>query len=108
MLAAYVTWHLRKALASLTYTDEHIPHRSDPVSAAQRSPNAQRKDTHRQTPDGLPVQSFQDLLRHLGTLNRETVIFADQRIEKITSPTPTQRRVFELLDASIPLTLAST
>jgi hypothetical protein len=32
MLAAYITWHLRETLAPLTYTDEHIPHRADPVS----------------------------------------------------------------------------
>jgi hypothetical protein len=97
MLAAYITWHLRQTLAPLTYTDEHIPNRADPVSAAQRSPEAKTKDARRETPDGLPVQSFQDLLRHLATLNRETIGFAGQRIEKITNPTPTQRRVFELL-----------
>lgn len=107
MLAAYITWHLRKALAPLTYTDEHIPHRADPVAAAQRSSHAKRKDATRHTPDGLPVQSFQDLLRHLATLNRETINFAGQHIEKITNPTPTQRRAFELLEAPIPLTLAT-
>jgi transposase len=106
MLAAYITWHLRQALAPLTYTDEHIPHRADPVSPAQRSTTAKNKETHRKTPDGLPVQSFQDLLGHLATLDRETINFAGQRIEKITNPTPTQRRVFELLDSPIPLTLA--
>jgi transposase len=108
MLAAYITWHLRQALAPLTYTDEHIPQRTDPVSPAQRSPSAKKKDASRETPDELPVQSFQDLLRHLGTLHRETITFAGQRIEKITNPTPTQRRAFELLGAAIPLTLADT
>jgi hypothetical protein len=107
MLAAYITWHLRRALAPLTYTDEHIPHRTDPVSPAQRSTHATRKDANRETPDGLPVRSFQDLLRHLATLNRETITFAGQHIEKITNPTPTQRRVFELLDTPIPLTLVN-
>jgi len=107
MLAAYITWHLRQALAPLTYTDENIPHGTDPVSVAQRSPDAKMKDTHRQTPDGLPTHSFQDLLRHLATLSRETVNFAGQRIQKITNPTPTQRQVFELLESPIPLTLAS-
>jgi transposase len=108
MLAAYITWHLRQALATLTYTDEHIPQRTDPVSAAQRSPSAKKKDAHKQTSDGLPVHSFRDLLSHLATLNRETINFSGQHIEKITNPTPTQRRVFELLDAPIPLTLANT
>jgi transposase len=108
MLAAYITWHLRKALAPLTYTDEHIPHRTDPVSPAQRSPSAKTKDKNKTTPDGLPVRSFRDLLEHLSKLNRETINFTGQRIEKITNPTPTQRRVFELIGVPIPLTLANT
>ena len=92
----------RQALGALTYTDEHIPQRTDPVSAAQRSPSAKKKDTSKQTSDGLPARSFRDLLSHLATLNRETINFSGQHIEKITNPTPTQRRVFELLDALIP------
>jgi Transposase DDE domain len=108
MLAAYITWHLRDVLAPLTYTDEHIPHRTDPVTPAQRSPSAKAKDTDKKTPDGLPTRSFHDLLEHLSKLNRETINFTGQHIEKITNPTPTQRRVFELIGVSIPLTLADT
>ncbi len=108
MLAAYITWHLRNTLAPLTYTDEHIPHRTDPVSPAQRSSNAKAKDKNKKTPDGLPVRSFRDLLEHLSNLNRETINFTGQRTEKITNPTPTQRRVFELIGVPIPLTLANT
>ncbi len=106
MLAAHITWHLRDALAPLTFTDEHIPARADPVSPAQRSAHAKTKDASKQTPDGLTVRSYQNLLTHLRTLNRETVNLAGQRIEKITTPTPTQRRVFELINTPIPLTLA--
>jgi Transposase DDE domain len=108
MLAAYITWHLRDILASLTYTDEHIPHRADPVTPAQRSPNAKAKDANKKTSDGLPIRSFRDLLEHLNNLNRETINFAGQRIEKITNPTQTQRRAFELIGVPIPLTLADT
>jgi transposase len=108
MPAAYLTWHLRKALAPLTYTDEHIPDHTDPVSPAQRSPSAKTKDKNKKTPDGLPLRSFRDLLEHLGKLDRETINFTGQRIEKITNPTPTQRRVFELIGVPIPLTLANT
>jgi Transposase DDE domain len=32
MLAAYLVWHLRRALAPLTFTDEHPPDRGDPVA----------------------------------------------------------------------------
>jgi hypothetical protein len=105
MLAAYITWHLRQTLAPLTYTDEHIPHRADPVAPAQRSASAKAKDAGKKTPDGLPARSFRDLLEHLSKLNRETINFAGQRIEKITNPTPTQRRVFELIGVPIPMTL---
>jgi transposase len=108
MLAAYITWHLRQTLAPLTYTDEHIPHRADPVSSAQRSPSAKTKDADKKTTDRLPVRGFRDLLEHLSKLDRETINFAGQRIEKITNPTPTQRRVFELIGVPIPLTLADT
>jgi hypothetical protein len=108
MLAAYITWHLRETLAPLTYTDEHIPHRTDPVAPAQRSSSAKTKDAGKKTPDGLPTHSFRDLLEHLSKLDRETINFAGQRIEKITNPTPTQRRVFELIGVPIPLTLAGT
>mgnify|MGYP000172407124 CR=1 FL=1 len=37
MLAAYITWHLRKVLTPLTYTDEHIPKRTDPMSTTPTS-----------------------------------------------------------------------
>jgi hypothetical protein len=108
MLAAYITGHLRETLAPLTYTNEHIPHPADPVAPAQRSPMAKTKDAHKKTPDGLPTRSFRDLLEHLSHLNRETINFTGQRINKITNPTPTQRRAFELLGVPIPLTLTST
>jgi hypothetical protein len=105
MLAAYLTWHLREALAELTFTDQHIPDRDDPVAPAQRSPQAKSKDATKHTPDGLPLHRYKDLLGHLSTLDRQVINFGGQRIEKITTPTPLQRRVFELLGASVPVTL---
>jgi len=105
MLACYLTWHLRAALAELTFTDQHIPQASDPVAPAQRSDQARAKDAAKHTPGGLPVTSYQNLLGHLSTLTRQTISFAGQRIEKLTTPTPVQQRAFELLGAPIPLTL---
>jgi hypothetical protein len=105
MLAQYLTWHLRRALAPLTYTDEHPPTRANPVTPAQRSEHATTK-AHRHTDaDGRPVRSFRDLLTHLGTLTRNTTVFAGHTIDVLATPTPTQRRAFELLDTPIPLTL---
>lgn len=105
MLAAYLTWHLRQALAELTFTDEHIPPRTDPLAPATRSTEAQAKDGRKYNAAGLPVTSFRGLLEHLKTLNRDTVNFAGQRIQKLANPTPRQRRVFELIGTPIPLTL---
>ncbi len=105
LLACYLTWHLRQALAELTYTDQHIPPASDPVAPARRSAQARAKDAAKHTPGGLPAYRYRDLLGHLSTLDRQVIIFAGQRIEKLTTPTPTQARAFELLGARVPLAL---
>src|SRR5450755_1005036 len=105
ILACYLTWHLRQALAELTFTDQHIPAPADPVAPAQRSAQARAKDAAKHTPAGLPVTSYQDLLGHLSTLSRQAIDFAGQKTEKLTTPTPVQARAFELLGAPVPLAL---
>jgi hypothetical protein len=105
MLACYLTWHLRAALAALTFTDPDIPVSASPVAPAQRSPQARNKDAAKRTSDNLPVRKYGDLLSHLSTLTRQTITFAGQPIDKLTNPTPLQRRAFELLGAPVPLTL---
>lgn len=107
MLAAYLTWHMRKALAPLTFTDENIPQASDPVAPAQRSIEAKTTDTTKKTRDNLPAYDYSGLIAHLGLLTRNTISFAGQHFEKIANPTPVQRRAFQLLGAPVPLTLAS-
>ncbi len=54
VLACYLTWHLRQALAELTFTDQHIPAPADPVAPAQRSDQARAKDAAKHTPPGCP------------------------------------------------------
>ena len=108
MLATYLTWHLRQALAPLTFTDNNKPAREDPVAPARRSAAAAAKDTAKITPDKLPVRGYHELVAHLATLTRNTVSFAGNRLEKMTTPTPEQRRVFELLGKPIPLSLDGT
>jgi Transposase DDE domain len=109
MLACYLTWHLRKAWAPLTFTDENPPAHHNPVAPAQRSPTAQAKASTKHDAAGNPVHSFQDLLNHLATLTRDRIRYHDTNIEinKLTDPTPTQRRAFDLIDAPIPLTTAA-
>jgi hypothetical protein len=107
MLAGYLTWHLRHAWAELTYTDEHpTTTRQNPVTAAKRSPAAARKASRHRDPHDQPVRSFRGLLDHLATLTRNHIQITDAAdIDLIATPTPTQRRAFELLDTPIPAIL---
>ena len=104
MLAAYLLWHLRRAFAPLCFADEEIPRREDPVAPARRSDRARSKDASKVTSEGATVHNLSSLLNHLGTLTRNTLVFAGGvRIDKLALPTPLQRRAFELLGAPIPL-----
>jgi hypothetical protein len=106
MLACYLTWHLRQAWAPLTYTDEHPPARGNPVTPARRSPSADAKAACKTGPGRQPIRSFRDLIDHLATLTRDTIVVSGQPVDKLATPTPTQRRAFDLIGAPIPLTLA--
>jgi len=109
MLARYLVWHLRKAWAPLTFTDENPPARENPVAPAQRSADAQAKAAHKHDPTGNPLHSFTGLLEHLATLTRDRIRYhyTDIEFDKLTDPTPTQRRAFDLINATIPLTIAA-
>jgi hypothetical protein len=108
MLACYLVWHLRKAWASLTFTDEHPPARDNPVTAAQRSAHAQTKASRHQTSQGTPLRSFRGLLEHLATLTRNDIRYhgTNTTVPTLAEPTPDQRRAFDLIGAPIPLTAA--
>lgn len=107
MLARYLVWHLRKAWASLTFTDEKPPARENPVAPAQRSTDADTKAAHKHDAQGNPLRSFAGLLKHLKTLTRDKIRYLDTDIEidKLADPTPEQRRAFDLIGATIPLTI---
>lgn len=108
MLAEYVVWHLRRAWAPLTFTDEEAPARDDIVAPARRSKGAQAKASTRRSAEGDPAHSFATLLDHLGTLARDDIVFADPpgvSVQKLTNATPVQRRAFELIGSPVPLAL---
>jgi hypothetical protein len=107
MLACYLTWHLRKAWAPLTFTDEHPPAPGNPVAPARRSPAAQAKASGQHDPAGRPCRSFRGLLEHLATLPRNQVRFAGATttVPMLTEPTSTQREAFDLIGVPIPLSL---
>ena len=103
MLAYYVEWHMRKALAPLLF-DDHDPaaaerQRPSVVAPARRSPAASTKAGRKRTEDDLPVHSFRTLLADLGTLTANTMQVAESgaTFSLQTQPTPVQQRCFELL-----------
>jgi hypothetical protein len=105
MLAAYLVWHLREALAPLTFTDEHPPTRVSPVAPALRSASASKKAAAKRNDVDEEVRGFRELLDHLATLTRNTMAVTTDTassFELLSTPTPTQRRVFELLGAAAP------
>ena len=110
MLAEHLTWHLRRALAPLTYTDEQPPTRDNPVAPAQRSAAAARKASRHRDERDQPLRSFRGLLTHLATLSRNDIQYGRDDnapvVPTLAVPTPTQRRAFEILGAPVPLTLA--
>ena len=109
MLAAHLVWHLRKAWAPLTFTDENRPTPADPVAPALRSTAAGRKASTRTTAENEPAYSFTSLLDHLATLTRNRIHIAGQDesigFDLVATPTPIQRRAFELIGQTIPQTL---
>ena len=108
MLACYLVWHLRKAWAPMTFTDQHPPARDNPVAPAQRSAGAQAKASTQHDSQGNPLRSFRGLLTHLATLTRNQIRYhgTDTEIPMLTDPTDDQRRAFTLIGTPIPLTAA--
>lgn len=104
MLAYYVEWHMRKALAPLLFQDEELSQdrmRRDPVAPAAASASAKAKKANRVNADGVPVHSFETLLRELATRCRNTCrIPGDPNsttFQQLTEPTPLQAHAFQLL-----------
>jgi hypothetical protein len=107
MLACYLTWHLRRAWAPLTFTDQDPPAGGDPVAPATRSAAAQAKASRQHDQTGRPYRSFRSLLAHLATLTRNQVRFAGATttVPMLAEPTSQQRAAFQLIGAAIPLAL---
>jgi hypothetical protein len=99
MLAYYLEWHMRQALAPILFDDHQRAQaaaaRSSIVAPAQRSKAARRKAATKRTADGLPVHSFQSRLAELATFTRN--IMAMAAAPQDPQPTPTQLRAFQFL-----------
>jgi transposase len=104
MLAYYVEWHMRKALSPLLFDDEELDEnrkKRDPVKPAQVSASAKKKKTQRLTPEGLVVQSFDTMLKELGTRCRNRCQIKSgpkaSTFYQVTQMTPLQEMAFQLL-----------
>jgi hypothetical protein len=75
----------------------------DPVASARRSEEALQKVITHTLADGTPAHSFRTLLEELSTIVRNTCrtpgpIERSPTFDLLTTPTPLQRRAFELID----------
>jgi hypothetical protein len=70
VLLTYVTFHLRRTLAPLAFTETTKPPRTDPVAPATCSAAARKKDAPKKNADGESLCGYRELIEHLGTLTR--------------------------------------
>ena len=103
MLSYYISWHMKQALAPILFHDHDKPaaaaKRTTPVAAAQRSDVALTKAARKHTANNTPVHSFTSLLADLATIcaNHIQPTGDMPAFTMLTTPTPLQRRAFELL-----------
>jgi transposase len=105
MLAYYVEWHMRRALAPILFQDHELPeHRMkrDPVLPAKISEAAKIKKAKRQTEDGFKLHSFSTLLSELACRVKNTFRIVSDPSKpafcQITTPNSLQTKAMELLN----------
>ncbi len=108
MLAYYVEWHMRQALAPLLFDDDDKAtadaQRDSIVTPAKPSPSAQDKARTLRTEGGFPVHSFQTMLADLATIAKNRIrpkLPGADSFDQITRPTPLQRKAFDLLGVKL-------
>lgn len=109
MLAYYVEWHMREALAPLLFVEENLAEARatrDPVAKATPSQRAQAKKNSKRSQDGLPLRHFNGLLSVLATLCSNTCRVGEgkhaTRFQRPTEASPHQREAFRLLGVKVP------
>jgi len=105
MLAYYIEWHMRIALAPLLYVDEDLePTRTtrDPVARAEPSARSQAKRDTKTAEDGWPVRRWDGLLQTLATITENTCRIGEEKLAvhfpRVTESTDYQKRVSALLE----------
>jgi hypothetical protein len=110
VLAYYLEWHMRRALAPILFDEHDKPaaeaQRPSIVAPARRSQAAGRKAAAKLTDDGNPVHSFHTLLADLATVTHNTMAMngnPDATFVLYPQLTPTQARAIELLHVRLKL-----
>lgn len=111
MLAYYVDWHLRTALAPLLFEDDDPlgaqDLRASIVQKARVSASATHKAATKRTDDGQPVQSLKTLLDHLACValneHQSTIKGVDNTFFKVTDLDQLSSRAFALLEVRPPV-----
>ena len=109
MLAYYVEWHMRKALAPLLFDDEKVAEEEGEivsvVAPSKGSKKARAKAAMKKTSEKLPVHSFRTLMADLATIVKNRFqshgLEASLTFEKITQPTFLQQKALNLLEVSL-------
>ena len=109
LLAYYVEWHMRRALAPMLFDDEGRETSRmtrDPVAPAKPSASADAKRRSRQSADGLELHSFETLLGHLATRCQNRCVFhatpGAPTAVRLTEPTPLQEKALKLIGTIVP------
>ncbi len=107
MLSYYVSFHMQRTLAPMLFKDDDPEgaeaKRTSPVAPAKRSSRAIAKTQTKRTANNDPVHSFATLLKDLATVTANRVQPIDGELASftvVTTPTPIQRRAFDLLGVS--------
>ena len=105
MLAYYVEWHMRIALAPLLYVDEDLePTRTtrDPVARAESSATSQAKSASKVSKDGWPLRRWNGLLEAMATITENTCRVGEEKLAvhfpRVTESDDYQKQVTALLD----------
>jgi len=104
MLAYYVYWHMKTALAPLLFADENLTDerkQRDPIKPAKPSEEAKRKKSELVGLDGFETQTFASLMRNLATISLNYCVAKGDpsraQFVKQSQSTPLQAMAFELL-----------
>lgn len=104
LLAYYVEWHMRRALAPILFEDEELPEdrkRRDPILPAKPSETVKRKKATHHTEDGFSVHSFETLMADLATRGRVTYRLKSDDVSltfnELPDPTSIQAKAYNLL-----------